>query len=465
MHDRFKRITLTSLLVALTACTSRPTQDDVQSIAASSATSSAASPAASSSATSAAASVAVPNPAASLGTQPESEKAPYLPPEESAVESADPPVRKEIGTFEDWVKAYQGLGSPEAQLKPPRLGLAKDLAVKSGRIAYSRSGDIFTMDFATGVEKQLTRKTQRNISPEFLGDGKRIAFLSNRDGMVWRVFVMNADGTDQRPVTRKIIDWYGSPSFAMTPDGAHVAYVTAMGEKDAWPPEQLHLVNVASGEDLAIGEPDDLTKLMFLPGNPPRLYAVAGGFDREHLIVVDVATKRIEKLPKADQNLFSSPRKFGNQLLFAAGPTGAYCCRQSRLFTTTFDGTGIKPLGSFWVSGSMQPEVSPRGSKIALEWSVREGGFGADWRNEISLLHADGTVLRKLTARFPRPFYSAFEPSWAPDDRHIAFTLSLCPYAGCEPTIRSVVVMDVQDAQSVPAFIAYGGEASWSPVP
>lgn len=382
-----------------------------------------------------------------------------------APETTDPPPRKAIGTFDDWVKAYQGLGSPEANLKPPRLGFAKDLAVKAGHIAFSRSGDIFTMDLATGVETQLTRKAQRNVSPEFLADGKRIAFLSNRDGMAWRVYIMNLDGTDQRPITRTFAVWYGAPSFAITPDGAHVAYIAATGAKDVWPHEQLHLVDVTRGDDQPIGELDDLDKPAFVPGDPTLLYVVAGGFDREHLISVDVETKRLKRLPHAGNHLFSGPRKLGDQLLFAAGPTGAYCCRESRLFTTTLDGGRIKQLGTFWVSGSMQPEISPHSSKIAIEWSVREGGFGADWRNEISLLNADGGFRRSLTALFPRPFYSAFEPAWAPDDRHIAFTLSLCPYAGCEPTIRSVVVVDTKDPKGVPAFIAYGGEPSWSAIP
>lgn len=460
MHHGLKRFFRLGLLLVVSACTSKQTKEEPRVNVAPSATA-----LSTTNGPNTAMGDATPAVAPSASASAESEKAPYLPSADSAAEPTDPPVHKTIGTFDDWVKAYEGLGHPETHLKPPRLGLAKDLAVKSGRLVYARSGDIFAMDFATGVEKQLTQKSQRNISPVFLGDGKRIAFLSNREGMLWRVFLMNADGSDQRPITKKIVERYGLPSFAITPDGTRVAYATAIGDSNTWPGEQLHLVDVKSGEDVAIGEPEDIGYMGFLPGNPNLLYAVEGGFDHEQLVAIDVTTKSIKRLPRADHNLFSSARVLGNQLLFAAGPTGAYCCRESRLFTTTFDGTGIKALGSFWVSGTMQPEVSPRGTKIAIAWSVREGGFGADWRNEISLLGPDGTFRWSLAAQFPRPFYSAFEPTWAPDDRHIAFTLSLCPYVGCEPTIRSVVVSDTQNPKGVPAFIAYGGEPSWSPVP
>ncbi|WP_437739992.1 hypothetical protein WMF39_30250 [Sorangium sp. So ce1504] len=362
------------------------------------------------------------------------------------------------------MKAYAGLGEPEAEKRPPRLRRARELALASGRITFVRSGDVFAMDLATGVEAQLTRKTQRNVAPTFLGDGRRIAFLSNRDGMAWRVFLMNADGTEQRPITGKFSAWYGEPSFAISPDGARVAYVARARAPADEGLEELHLVEVASGDDQRIGQPATLSQCTFSPGGDA-VHCVAGEFDAEHLLSVEVATRRVRRLPDAGNHMFSAARFLGDRLLFSASETGALCCQRSRLYTTALDGTGIKGLGSFWVSGSMRPEVSPKGSKIAVAWSVRVGGFGADYWNELTLLDANGGADRPLTSAFPRPFYSAYEPAWAPDDRHLAFTLSLCPYAGCEPTIRSVVVIDTRDAKAVPAFIAYGRGASWSPVP
>lgn len=402
-----------------------------------------------------------PRPAVSASAAPTAEPstAPYLPPREG--EKTEEPKRKAIGTFDDWVKAYEGIGSPERNKRPPRLGLPKDLAIKTGRIAFSRSGDIFSFDLATGVETQLTRNTQRNIDPVFLADGRRIAFLSNRDGMVFRVFLMNADGSDQKPITAKFVDYYG-PKFAISPDGKSAAYVEKEGKE--WPFERLHLVDVASGKDERIGDLDDVNGLTFSPKGD-ELFHVVGGFDAERIAALDIATKRIRLFSQAGNHMFDAPQQLGDRLLFSASGTAAFCCRNSRLFTTAPDGSGIHQLGPFEVPGSMHVTISPRGSKLAIAWSAREGGFGADWRTEIAILDANGILQRSLTDAFPRPFYSAFEPTWAPDDRHLAFTLSLCPYVGCEPTIRSVVVVDTTNPKAVPAFIGYGGGASWSPVP
>ncbi|MDI1448996.1 hypothetical protein [Polyangium sp. 6x1] len=439
----------------LVACTPRGTNHEDQ-----------AAPQGSAAAPTASAAAPSPSTAAVVGSAtPEPTTAPYLPPPESSAAAAPPETpRKAIGTFDDWVKAYEGLGAPEAHKKPPRLGLAKDLGLSSGRIAFTRSGDIFTYDFAKGAESQLTQKAQRNIAPVFLGDGKRIAFLSNRDGMVWRVFLMNADGTEQRPITRKFTGVFGIvPPFVITPDGSRVAYIAKSGSSDE-SSQELHLVDVASGEDHRVGEPDYFDHPAFSPKGDT-LYLVAGWFEAEHLASVDVATRRIRHWPDAGNHMFSGARSLGDRLLFSASPAGAFCCQRSSLYTMTPDGSGIRGFGSFWVAGVLQPEVSPKGTKVAAAWSVREGGFGADYRNEISLLDANGNGERPLTDAFPRPFYSAFEPAWAPDDHHLAFTLSLCPYVGCEPTMRSVVVVDTRDTKAVPAFIAYGGGASWSPVP
>ncbi len=64
-----------------------------------------------------------------------------------------------------------------------------------------KQGDSWTIDvitMATGERVQLAT-TGSNVAPTWSPDGSQIAFLSNREGQ-WNIWVMNVDGTGQRPM-------------------------------------------------------------------------------------------------------------------------------------------------------------------------------------------------------------------------------------------------------------------------
>ena len=63
--------------------------------------------------------------------------------------------------------------------------------------------DIFLLDAAGQIVQRLTTPpyggghAPDNVAPSWSPDGKTILFLSNRDGGAWRLYRMNADGSDQ----------------------------------------------------------------------------------------------------------------------------------------------------------------------------------------------------------------------------------------------------------------------------
>jgi len=65
--------------------------------------------------------------------------------------------------------------------------------------------DIFLLDAAGQIVQRLTSPpyggghAPDNVAPAWSPDGKTILFLSNRDGGAWRLYRMNADGSDQAP--------------------------------------------------------------------------------------------------------------------------------------------------------------------------------------------------------------------------------------------------------------------------
>ncbi|MEW5717174.1 MAG: hypothetical protein AB1817_00965 [Chloroflexota bacterium] len=100
-------------------------------------------------------------------------------------------------------------------------------------ISYNTAGapDVFTI-YANGQgARNLTNNPADDIAPVFSPDGKSIAFTSNRDGGQWRIYVMNADGTNVRRLTAGPLDV--TPTWS--PDGNWIAFAsTRGGQFDIW---------------------------------------------------------------------------------------------------------------------------------------------------------------------------------------------------------------------------------------
>jgi len=70
--------------------------------------------------------------------------------------------------------------------------------------------DIFLLDAAGNIQRRLTESTSsgrapNNVAPTWSPDGRFILFLSDRDGS-WRLYQMNADGSDQAPFLPNTLD-------------------------------------------------------------------------------------------------------------------------------------------------------------------------------------------------------------------------------------------------------------------
>lgn len=92
--------------------------------------------------------------------------------------------------------------------------------------AGSPTRDIYVINSDGTDLRRLTANTANNAYAEFSPDGSKIVFNSNRTG-TWQVYVMNADGSNQTQLTfdplpkNQISDW--------SPDGSRIAYLSTTG--------------------------------------------------------------------------------------------------------------------------------------------------------------------------------------------------------------------------------------------
>ena len=87
----------------------------------------------------------------------------------------------------------------------------------------SGNQDLWSLDPKTGARRQLTSDQADDAQPALSPDGRLIAFISSRGGGQ-RIWLMNVDGTEPRPISAGPTDTHP----AWSPDGSSIIFVGAI---------------------------------------------------------------------------------------------------------------------------------------------------------------------------------------------------------------------------------------------
>ena len=94
--------------------------------------------------------------------------------------------------------------------------LSLDVSPDGRTIVFELLGDIYTLPIDGGKATRVTSGQMFDAQPHYSPDGKSIVFVSDRSQSD-NLWIMNADGTNPRPLTRENDQRFQSPTF--TTDG------------------------------------------------------------------------------------------------------------------------------------------------------------------------------------------------------------------------------------------------------
>ena len=126
-----------------------------------------------------------------------------------------------------------------------------DVSPDGRTIVFDMLGDLFTVAVGGGDAKALTSGIASDFQPRFSPDGKRVVFVSDRDGAD-NLWTIGADGANPLQLTKEKEHLVHNPSWS--PDGEWVVARKDFTSTRSIPAGEIWLFHAAGGEGLQITE-------------------------------------------------------------------------------------------------------------------------------------------------------------------------------------------------------------------
>jgi TolB protein len=337
----------------------------------------------------------------------------------TSIRSVHLPPRRSVGVV-------VMLGLPAAFWLAQLAGVAATPAGSNGTIIFSMRPDgeitrqLYTM-MPDGSLRQPVCQPQPgdNFDAQFSRDGKRIAFVSTRDGS--DIFVMNADCTGLSNITN---DTSTDNDPGWSPDSSRIVFTSRRtGDSEIWSmnPDGTGLVRLTNspGTDSEPAYSPDGTGIAFVSHR--------AGYDAVWVMDADGANpRRLTNAPATGLAEFVRSPDWSPDGSLLAYQVGFVMPPLVRSFVQVISAEG-SPVGSLDGMSSFReassPVWSPDGTSVVFVGSPFDGSG-----LRISAINADGTSLRTLAG--PPALYS--DVSWRSDNPICEIELSQPSYTNDE---------------------------------
>ena len=261
--------------------------------------------------------------------------------------------------------------------------------------------ELWTVDVATGAQRQLTFGRHPAGGGKFAPDGKTLAFLAPDSTGENQIWLLPMNGGEARRLTSQRT---GVEHFSWRPDSRAIAYAAADSEP-ARQGEAKHLTTFQVGaQDLFLREniqPQHIWLVNTDSATPRRL--TSGAWSLEFV------------LPPSSPPSALSWSPDGNEIAFVAVVAPESGKLDSVHVQVLNVATGAIRSLTEARRFENNPVFSPDGSTIAY-WYPREGRGDLVWENEVWVAPAKGGAGRSLTRALDRNLFGA---QWMPDGKSL----------------------------------------------
>lgn len=256
-------------------------------------------------------------------------------------------------------------------------------------------------------QRRLTKQRFVDHQPVWSPDGTQIAFTSKRKGSE-DIYVMHADGSaPRRLTTNQANDFFPTWSPAPPAGGTSGMQIAFVSDRDR--DTEIYTLNVEGSYD----SPQQLTQTdnnvyddhpAWSPALPAggasetKIAFMSNRDGNDEIYVMDIDGSNLQRLTYNDaHDWFPAWSPDSTQIAFTSGRDGAYA-----IYVMNTDGSDLRRL-THSDADAWRPAWSPDGTQIAFQFNP-----GGQW--DIYIMNADGTDLRQLTTGGAADRHPAWRP-------------------------------------------------------